>query len=407
MAITTFHLKIFVFLIVFSPAIILGSRSIYLFEIALIVYLSLSLLINKPIRQDFHVFFAFLTFVFIILLMQSVLYGQLMALELLRISLAFSILFLININDEYIDFDKIINFSMKVALFAAVIGIIQTIDGLIFTNAIGINKVLSVVYPYAGELVGSASDKAGGLQLKTSSGSSSTSTFDGHPILFSDFLVLAAILFIYYKRYLGLGVILLALIFTFTRGAWLAVLFAIFFHIFLQSKNLSKKDYFIYLGIIFVLGCFVYSIEPLRNYFEFRLLNTLAAFDLIDGYDLGRSDDPRTEEVWPAFFNVLSKNGTSAYLWGVPTSLPTDSGYLSVIQNEGLVGLFLLIVFFIYIYIFQIIHKGIALLMLLSLSVIFVVHPVFQGYKSLYFFAFLLLIFRIKKNKLGMKSNVS
>jgi hypothetical protein len=405
MVITNFHLKAFVFLIVFSPAIVLGPRSIYLFEIVLIAYLGMSLLINKTVKKDFFVFYMFLTITFVILLIQFLLYGQLMALEFLRLSLTFSVLFIINLDS--IDFDKVIRFTMTMALFAALIGIVQTMDGLIFSNAIGVNKILSAVYPYPGELVESALNKAGGLQLKTSSGHSATSVFDGHPILFSDFLVLATVLFVYYKRYLGLSVVLLALICTFTRGAWIATLFTILYHLFLQAKHTSKRDYLFFLSLIFILGLIVYSIESLRGYFEFRVLNTLAAFDLIEGYDIGRSYDPRTETVWPNFFAVLSKNGVSAYLWGVPTRLPTDSGYLTIIQNEGVVGLLLLIGFLMYIYTFKIAHKSIALLLLVSLSVVFVVHPVFQGYKSLYFFVFLLLIFQVENSKFGKGSNVS
>jgi len=397
MVITNRHLKFFVLLIVFSPAIVLGSRSIYLFEIVLLVCLGLSLLFNKNVSENFPGFIVFLIVILVILLMQSILYSELMALELLRLFFAFSALFIINVDN--IDFDEVIRFTMATALFVALIGIFQTMDGLIFSNSIGISKVLSAVYPYPGELVESALNKAGGLQLKMSSGSSATSTFDGHPILFSDFLVLASVLFIYYKRYLGLSVILLALICTFTRGAWIATVFAIFYHLFLQTKHVSKRDYLFYLGIIFILGLLIYSIDPLREYFKFRVLNTLAAFDLIEGYYVGRSSDPRTEDVWPNFFEVLSQNGISAYLWGVPTKLPTDSGYLSIIQNEGLVGLLLLIVFFMYVYAFQIVHKSVALLMFASLSVIFVVHPVFQGYKSSYFFIFLLLIFQVENSK--------
>lgn len=406
MTITTFHLKIFVFLIVFSPSITIASRSFYLFEMIIIGYSCFLILLNKPVRHDIYVFLLFITFVFIILFMQSALYGQLMALELLRMSIAFSILFTIKTNNNYIDFEKVLKFSMKVALFAAIIGIIQTLDGLLFSNFTGINQVLSMFYPYAGELTGSALSKSGGLQLKISSGSSATSTFDGHPILFSNFLVLAAIPFIYFKRYLGLFVILIALIFTFTRGSWLALLLSTFFYLFFHSKKLSKKDYFVYLSIVFIVCSLVFIIEPLRNYVEFRILNTLASFDLIDGYELGRSYDPRTDKVWPEFFDLLSRNGLSAYLWGVPSLLPTDSGYLSIIQNDGLIGLFLLFFLFIYIYFFQIFHKKIVLLMFLSLSIMFIVHPVFQGYKFLYFFIFLLLLFRINPKKIGIKNNV-
>jgi hypothetical protein len=315
-----------------------------------------------------------------------------MALDLIRIALAFSILFFLRVKN--INFNEILNFALTISVVVAAIGIIQTIDGLLFSNVTGINSILSILYPYPGELTGSAALKADGLQLKLSSAWGSTSVFDGHPILFSDFLVISSILFIYFKRYLGLSIIIIAVITTYTRGAWVAILFAFLFHYVFQSKKVRFKDILFFIAMTIAISTIVYSIEPLREYVSFRVLNTLASFDLIANYDIGRIGDPRTEDVWPAFFKMLSESGISGYLWGIPSSIPTDSGYLSIIQNSGLIGLFLIVSILVYIYIFIIDkhYKSLVILIFATLSILFIVHPVFQGYKTLYFLVFILLI---------------
>ncbi|MDA9366599.1 hypothetical protein N9R10_03035 [Pseudomonadales bacterium] len=392
MNLTSGQLKFFVFLILFSPGIGLLGRTIYPFEIAALVYLSLSLLVNKTITKHSGIVLLYIFVVLLILIVQGFYYGQLMALDLIRILPAFLILFVVRTKD--VEFQEMINFIVAICCCVALIGVVQTIDGLLLSNITGVSSILSSLYPYAGELTGSAAAKAGDYQLKISSAWSSTSTFDGHPILLADFLVLATVLVCYFKRNFALVIIMFALVTTFTRGAWVAAVAALLFRYLFMRRQVSWSEIFKFLAVVGAIGLVIYSVEPLRDYVEFRILNTLASFDLISGYDRGRIGDPRTETVWPAFFELLSQSGIVAYLFGVPTNHSTDSGYLTYIQNSGVTGALMVGALFLYFYRNMALDKGFVKLLFFTLSILFIVHPVFQGYRSVYFLGVLLLIFR-------------
>lgn len=389
----TFFLKALVFLCFFSPYIKLAGRSIYLFDImlvALAIFGSVSF--NHAIRRlDLFYLLAMFCFAFFIIFLQTVFWGESPGIYLFRLFFYFSFFLLLRNLVLTADRSAVIEFVSRCIAVVSLVGIFQVVDHYGFSGSLGVAKLTSVLYPYPGELAGRGQELSNGLQLKVGSFFNATSTFDGHSILLGDFLSIAIGFLFYYRKYVALSFAVLCLILTMSRGAWLMGVISLAVFGFAGVKKNNLKTYLNLLLIAVIIIICLMSIDVIKDYFLFRVNNTLYAFGIIDE-QVGRSEDPRTAVVWPRLISTLSDLGWPAYMVGAPIDFSADSGYLTILRDSGFAGLVLIASFPFYVLALRIDRKA-ACRILLVVSVGMIVHPVFQGIRTVLFCVLMLLIF--------------
>ncbi|NLE04211.1 MAG: hypothetical protein GX638_05335 [Crenarchaeota archaeon] len=239
------------------------------------------------------------------------------------------------------------------------IGIFQVIEFLGKIPNIGINKYLSMFFPYHGDFSEVFLYKTQGLLLKTGGAGRATSTFDGHPILFGDFLTFVLIFllpFVRKYRYLLIYLIpVLSLFLTLSRGsiaAWILGLFVYlclifaYYHVLENQNSVSRaylrKRFFKFTFHIFLLVVFLFVIiyssplgiaDPIRV----RLVSSL---ETLQGSGV---PEGRITNIWPNALAEMVAAGPVSWWIGVPGGYEgsTDSQYLWLLVNTGIVGILL------------------------------------------------------------------
>ena len=392
---STILLKLLVLLCLFSPYIKVAGRSIYLFDvflIALVFFASMSLSVYIRRNDLIYLLFVF-SFSFVIVFCQAIFWGEIPGIYLIRLFFYFSFFLLLKDFVSTADKGSMIEFLSRCVAIVSLIGVFQLIDHYIFSGSLGVAKLTSILYPYPGELALRNQELSNGLQLKVGSFFNATSTFDGHSILLGDFLSISLGFLLYYKRYISLSLTTLCLVLTMSRGAWamgLLSLLVFSFNGFSKSNLKSSLRLLLICAVIFV--CII-SIEVIREYLLFRVNNTLYAFGIV-GEQIGRAEDPRTTVVWPRLINTLSELGLSAYMLGAPINFSADSGYLTILRDSGFLGLILIASFPIYVLAKKIDRKAV-FRVLIVVAVGMIVHPVFQGIRTVLFGVLIFLVFSL------------
>ncbi|WP_226609109.1 hypothetical protein [Marinobacter nauticus] len=403
---STTWLKVLFFLCLFSPYVKVAGRSVYLFDfllIALVGFASMGYLAIR--RRDLaYVFFAFSFSVFVIFV-QSVLWGEVPGTYLVRLFFYFSIFFIIRELFRTADRLALIRFASNCVAFVALLGIFQVIDHYLFSGALGVTRLTSVLYPYPGELAMRSQELSNGLQLKVGSFFNATSSFDGHSILLGDFLAISLGFLLYFRKYFQLSITILCLLLTMSRGAWAMGLISIFVFSFVgfTKSNVKSSIWLFLIGALLLVG--LLSIEVVREYMFFRVNNTLFTFGLVDE-QVGRADDPRTSIVWPRLINSLSDLGWVAYLFGAPLNFSADSGYLTILRDSGISGFVLIGSFPMYILASSIDRKAV-IRVLLVVAAGMIVHPVFQGIRTVLFCILIFVVFSlptVRQSKAGVNT---
>ena len=384
-------------LIFFSPSFNLGVRAFYIFEVVIPVFLLMFIKKLEIGRKDLFLFFAMMASLFFLFLLQYFLYGKIDSLANIRIFYYF-LLFLLFSNLRFSIKSQISLFANCV-LIISVVGILQNFDGLVLGNSLGVNKVVAFLYPYKGVLDENSLNKVGGLMLKMGSGFRATSTLDGHPILFGDFIAICSVPLLFFKRYKIYLIATLACILTFSRGSWLMLMLGVILYVFLERKSISIKVYIYAFTFLIVTSLILISIDSLRDAFFYRIYGTLYSFGLVEySLDFTAVDDPRTSMVWPRFFEALEQLGISGYLAGIPYNLDTDSGYLSMIKDGGVINLFIMLFLFIPLTMSNI-HSKQNNVILFMVLLVMIFHPLFLSYKTIAILIYISTILSKTKTK--------
>ena len=176
----------------------------------------------------------------LVVALQLFFYSSIVSASLVRFVFSFLLIMLY----RYASFERedFINFSSAVVVIICLSGLFQFIDGLILNNYFGFNYIIAELYPYRGELSESALAKVSGAQIKSGSLYRSTSIFDGHPIVYGDFLALVSIFFLYWKKYFIYFLILASVLLTFSRGSWLIFFLGFFIETYLQQHTFCTPN---------------------------------------------------------------------------------------------------------------------------------------------------------------------
>lgn len=392
---STIFLKILVLLTLFSPYVKVAGRSVYLFDFFLIALVIFSFIfLSFSVRRNDFIYFLFaISFSVLILFFQAVFWGEVPGIYLVRLFFYFS--FYIFLKDFVATADKrsVIEFVSRCVAIVSLLGIFQVVDHYAFSGSLGIAKFTSVLYPYPGELAIRSQELSNGLQLKVGSFFNATSSFDGHSILLGDFLSISLGFLLYYRKYFALGLTTLCLILTMSRGAWAMGFLSLVVFSFTGFTRRNVKSSLILASIAVFIFISLISIEVVREYLLFRVNNTLYTFGIIED-QVGRAEDPRTAMVWPRLINTLSELGWGAYLIGAPISFSADSGYLTILRDSGFLGLLIILSFPLYILASKVDRKAM-LRVLIVIAVGMIVHPVFQGIRTVLFSVIIFLVFSL------------
>jgi hypothetical protein len=368
------------------PALALGARSIYFFELFwlfLIFYLSAKGF--KSNKNSNLIFVLMLICGSLILFFQLLFWGYPHGTSILRVLFNLSPIFFLNnvfkSNSLYRKFDLIILFTSLLAIF-------QFIDGYLLKNLLGVNNFIGVLYPYAGGLDDAELELSGGANIAVSSYNSATSVADGHSILLGDLLAVFSIIPLVRGKYFLYFLSFLATLITFSRGSWLMFGIGFICYVFLYRRQISSVFYLKTFSVILLLIIPVVLIQPIYEAFFFRIANTLFAFGLID-LDIGSQFDGRTAIVWPMFFSEFNKNGFIAYLFGYNYIGPTDSGFLLILRDLGLMGFLFYLLFFIWTTYKSKFDNVVILLNIVLITGLFF-HPITQGNRLLFGYSILI-----------------
>lgn len=233
----------------------------------------------------------------------------------------------------------------------AIVGLVAVFQILEFRGYIpdvGINRFLSLVYPY--RVKGEPTLTVSGYRLKTGRIGQATATFDGHPILLGNYLAFSSLLLLPLVRsnvrVLVLILAIAGLLLSLARAsvvAWFAgvVLFLALLGI-RSSASTRLKSFVMYIArmslVALVLGV-IYIATPLDETVRWRLVTTVQTFQGIG------PEEGRLTAVWPETVKALQKTGLTAWLLGKPGGYAgaTDSQYLWILANTGIMGLFLFV----------------------------------------------------------------
>lgn len=399
--------------VVFSPILKIGAyfriEQLIFFALFVFIFLKKKFIIKLNIIAKLFIVFALL--LSIIALLSSLLssyrignVGFYFALNwptkiLLNVIIALTI---ININKS--NFSSLYKISIisiyYCVLVVGLIGILQVAEFRGYIPSIGLNNMLSNIYPYHGMLSEETLKKTQGFFLKMSGIGRATSTFDGHPILLGDYLAVSMILILpLIKKFTNVIIYIvpiMALFLSLSRGSIIAYIigFVTYFLLtFLFAKNIKNKMYLLYLffRIIFFLAIGVLIIgqfTPLLQSFFDRIESSK-----MTALGIGVSEG-RTTKVWPNAISALNDIGLYGWLFGLSNyAFSTDSQYLWLLVNIGLLGviIFLSLHFYLIVlgrrYMLQNIKiecqdtkfgcSFIAAIILLL--IVYIVHPALQG----------------------------
>jgi len=226
------------------------------------------------------------------------------------------------------------------------IAILQVSEFRGYIPDVGINKFLSQVYPYRMEREPMLT--VSGYQLKTGRIGQATATFDGHPILLGNYLAFTSLVLFPLLRFSFKALILIpmfsGLFLSLARAsvlAWFGGLVLFLAMLGIHSLVTSRlKLFFRYTAMIalavLVLGT-MFVASPLGETVRWRWVTAALT---IQGFG---PEEGRLAQVWPAVINTLRETGALAWLFGKPGGYvgPTDSQYLWVLANAGIMGLLL------------------------------------------------------------------
>ncbi|MDZ4070732.1 MAG: hypothetical protein U1C70_02810 [Sediminibacterium sp.] len=376
--------SILILLLVF-PALAIGARLVYGFE--LFWLLSLVYLSGEDFKSNKNanlIFILIVIAVALILLTQLIFWGYPHGTSILRVLFNLSPIFFMS---KIFKNDSVYPKFELILYYISILALLQFIDGYILKNLIGINKLIGFLYPYSGSLDDAELELSGGANIAVSSYNSATSIADGHSILLGDLLAVFSIvplvrgkLFLYFLSFL-------ATLITFSRGSWLMFVIGFIAYIFLYRKEIPKKFYIKTFSVVILSFILMFFIQPIYEAFFFRIANTLFAFGLID-LEIGSQFDGRTAIVWPMFFSEFNKNGIMAYLFGYNYIGPTDSGFLVILRDLGLMGFGIYFLFFIWTTYKSKFDNVIILLNIVLITGLFF-HPISQGNRLLFGYAIL------------------
>lgn len=380
-------------LLALAPALVVGPRFIYLFEISIVLYwLALFSKKDFSLHKGANLLICIVIFSYLcILFLQYISIGGINSFSLVRV---FLIISPVLVYKQFSEFEVALKKFNFVILFASALAIAQFSDGYLLNSFFGINSIVGFLYPYGdNDLDQDALYLSGGAKIAVNSYNSATSIADGHSILLGDFLAVCGLILIYQKKYLLYFLVLIATLITFSRASWLMLFVGT---LFLSFGN--KKD-IIYLASIFSLVIMaILIVDPLYNAFYFRIANTLFAFGFSD-MEIGSSIDGRSAVVWPNFFEALNGAGWIGWLVGFEYKQPVDSGIFSLLRDAGILGLILIL--YINLWILNKLKKdSIARVMMAVMLLGLFFHPIDQGLRLLFiFYLFLAFKMRDKLNK--------
>jgi len=371
------------------PGFLLYNRTFYIFELFVFIVLLCLLFDSSRIHSNKSAFLLFMlmnlysAFVFVL---QISLGFTSPSLSFLRISLLFApvILYPSLVSSSYTKF-----FSAYEAfvVFASSLAVFQFVDSYLLSGSLSIQHVIAFLYPYQGYLDSNALELSKGAQVAVNSYGSATSIADGHSILLGDLLAICALPLLWEKRWPSYFLTVLATLVTFSRASWLMLLIGSFLITRISFKRLPMIILFSIALIAVIL-----SYPPLRDAFAFRILNSLYVFGFSD-QAVGYSVDPRTAQVWPDFFASFKSTDLLGFLIGIDYQGPVDSGFFSVFNSFGLIGLLLFLSLVLY-PLFLYPKDPLIFSMSLAFVVGMVFHPLDQGLRLMFAF-FVFLAFRL------------
>lgn len=282
---------------------------------------------------------------------------------------------------------------------SAMIGILQVAEFSGVIPNLRINRFLSSLYPYRGELTGATLSKTQGYLLKMGSVGRATGTFDGHPILFGDFLAVGGVLVLPliegWKRLLGYVPVVFALLLTLSRGSILAYCVGLLMYFFMciarsaaiNPRKIVAKTKKLFLALLILILLLNYT--PLGESIYWRLRTTSESI-------LGTgTSEARFDDRWPSAIREVNDYGFMGWVLGIPSGYTgsTDSQYLWFLVNLGLVGVGLLLFFHLALIVeglrYSRRHANTSLVLmkfgmsfvssLVTLLVLYVFHPALQG----------------------------
>lgn len=395
------------FSIVFSPIFRIGV----FFRIDQIIFVFLSIILIKknnikiPKVINLFVYFAIsislLSFVNLIIF-RNINFYFLLNWPLKIIFLSFNIIvFLQFLNDKSTVYFKFLKAIYIVIILLSFVSIIQVVEFHNFIPEIGINKILSSFYPYQGSFTSEVLAKTKGYHLKMGGIGRATATFDGHPILYGDFLVFGLLIILplvnTFKRVQMYFLGVISLFLTLSRGSiisWFAgitLYLSIIIIYFIIRKKININRFikiFISILIVTVLSGLTIYYTNIGKTILWRIESTIDTFK-----GVGVSD-PRTSRVWPNLIKSMDNNFLFL-IFGIKGGYdkPTDSQYFWLIANVGISGLFFFFLIHIKILFLSIRSFLVSLTQnmkldlydlsficaIFSLLVLYIVHPALQG----------------------------
>lgn len=377
-------------LLVLVPGFYIGVRTIFLFELVIMLVFLISLGGNnlKVNKKFFSVSFIIVSVSLLISALQVLVYGQLLSLSILRIAVL--LLLVIYLSKGYSLSPLSIQHGVVVAIFlATALAYAQILDNSLLGGTLSVSEIVGKLYPYRGELSERGLNITGGLQLKTNSVFSPTSIVDGHTILAGNFFAVGAIVMLFWKKPFLFSAAALIAILTFSRGSWLMLGIGLIFWLSTVKWTVRPIVLVKYsIGLIISFLFIRYSI--FWDYLSFRIMNTLYVFALVQEAS-GNPVDPRTTHVWPEFFSKMNEIGIHAWVIGGNVGVPTDSGILLFFRESGFLGLLTAILVFFYGYLISG-KDRLVLCLILMISIGSVFNPVVQGHRLVFLFGVVVLV---------------
>lgn len=371
------------FSLVFSPmvpSIDLAGKSIYIFDLFFPMIIFYLFLTKARVKDDTIYLSATVLFIGVsVASLQLILWGHIHSSSVIRFSF---IALLIPLLKDIFPFYNFKNFLSLFLISISLLGILQFIDGFLLNGLFKVNKLVSSLYPYAGDLSESNLTKTSGNYIKSGSFNRATSIADGHPIIFGDLVATLSIFLLFWRKYTAYIISAIAVVLTFSRGSWLMLAVGFIAFIIIEFRKIGFK---FYVALIFTLLSsllIVLSNDSVYNALQFRVINTLYTFGLSD-LSVGRANDPRTDIVWPNFFSAMNEVGWTSYLVGYDVGLPTDSGHFAILRESGILGYLVFSLVSIYSIIKSRFDRSIlSILLIIFFGMIF--HPIQQGYKTVF-----------------------
>lgn len=422
---------LYIFSIVFSPLISLGIMHLRLEQIIIFFILVLILLtailkgkilIYKPARY----MFVFLFFYVFFILVSTFLVGQTNVYHAINFPLKIVLYFLISFTFIYwinkkdsLQIDFLFNIIFFIVFLVSIFAILQYLEMKLLSS----NIILSIthsIYPYMGTLSEVDLLKTGGYYIKSGGAGRVVGTFEGQPILFSNFLSITVVLFLYkltnIKNIFMWLIIFIALALTLSRGAIIAAAIGIMTILFLFLVIRQKQGLKTFVKAIgaLIIVFLVYKLGIFDS-ITWRIqssINTLIGVGPIEG---------RTASVWPSVIEHISSYGWNGWLFGTGATFygPSDSMYMWLLVNSGIIGLVIFVFFHLLLLVYflkkfiKLKRKGIVsyqilcfLGVIVTLLNMYIVHPVWQGDRFLSMFFTIIAILYFTKSTESYRQNI-